>query len=187
VAALDLDGVLAAYPEHWIGWLEENSLRMPERDVSKFSLVTGVENIDRESYTQLKHAYRSSGKELDVPTLPGAAEFTRSLKHMGYQIVIVSARPVERYKRLYSDSIRWLRKHGVQYDAVLWDSNKEDRIIRDLPVVNFVLDDDPQNVERLVKAGINAYLFDRPYNRQAVGLPRVESYEQLLNMEKVTA
>ncbi len=175
VAALDLDGVLAAYPEHWLEYLERHAPLMRNTAIEEFSLVTGVPGIPREEYTKLKHRYRSTGEEVNVPPLPGAVEFTHALRAQGYQIVIVSARPVDRYKRLYSDSIRWLRKHDIAYDAVLWDSNKEDRIIKDLPIVDFVLDDDPTNVERLVKAGINAFLFDRPYNRQPQygELPRV--------------
>lgn len=188
VAALDLDGVLAAYPEHWLSFLARTVGTCDPPlgsvlDVRKFSLVTGVERIPREQYTKLKHTYRSEGFEAEVPALPGAVEFAQQLKALGYLIVIITARPAERYKRLYSDTIRWLMENKIPYDAVMFDTNKEDRIIKDLPVVDFVLDDDPTNVERLSKAGIRAFLFDRPYNQGASGA-RVMSYDDLLESIK---
>lgn len=184
IAALDLDGVLAAYPEHWLTFLGYNGSG-GNLGVENFSLVTGAPGIPREAYTRLKHLYRSEGFEAEVPAMPGAAEFTRHLKALGYYIVIISARPVERYKRLYSDSIRWLMQNGITYDAVLWDANKEDRIIRDLPGVDFVLDDDPANVERLTKAGINAFMLARPYNEEArQRLPWVRNFDEVINVMK---
>lgn len=181
VAALDLDGVLAAYPEHWLSFLARSGelVHAVELDTSRFSLVTGVPGVPREKYTKLKHTYRQEGFEAEVPALPGASAFVNRLKALGYLIVIITARPAERYKRLYSDTIRWLMENKIPYDAVMFDMNKEDRIIKDLPVVEFVLDDDPTNVERLSKAGIRAFLFDRPYNQGASGA-RVMSYDDLL-------
>ena len=93
---------------------------------------------------------------------------------------LVPARPVDRYKRLYSDTVRWLRERGVAYDAIVWEPTcKEDRIIAELPFVDFALEDDPANAERLHKAKIPTYLLDRPYNRGAADDLRRVTFEQL--------
>jgi hypothetical protein len=191
VVALDLDGVLAAYPEHWLDYIAESEgVPFGEFRAEHFSLLSGptLHALDRARYAKLKHDYRASGEEADVPPLPGAVAFTQRLRELGYHIVIISARPVDRYKRIYSDTIRWLKKHGFAYDAVIWDANKEDRIIRDLPVVAFVLEDDPVNALKLFKAGIRTFLLDRPYNRKGGPgfytdeVPRVEGFEELLEV-----
>lgn len=185
IAAIDLDGVLAAYPEHWLAFLAKQTGIQIGLDV--FSLHTGNGAIARHIYTRLKDEYRRSGQELQVPVLSGAVEFMRCLQQAQYQLVILSARPVDRYKRLYSDSIQWLRQRGIPFDFVVWDRDKEDRIIRELPMVRFAVEDDPSNAIRVATAGIKTYLLDRPYNSHELtahpNLTRVSTLRGILEQE----
>lgn len=176
IAAVDLDGVLAQYPEHWLEYLNKStSIDVALKD---FSLVYGTTSISRSLYSSLKDRYRRSGQELRVTPMPGAKEFLETLRNRGYTIVILSARPTSRYKRLYGDSIYWLRMHALAYNHIVWDQMKEERIIKELPIVEFVVEDDPQNAERLAAAEIKVFLLSRPYN---------ESWQVCRNVTRVAS
>jgi hypothetical protein len=182
VAAIDLDGVLASYPESWLTFLaNETGVSV---DVKDFSLSFGTMSIPRGRYAALKERYRREGGESRVGILSGAVEFLRNLRLLGYYIIILSSRPVKQYKRLYSDSIMWLQKYQLPFDVVVWERDKEDWIIQSFPIVDFVVEDDPLNAERIGASGIKTYLLDRPYNQGIDGrFRRVESLAEILEIE----
>ena len=153
MAALDLDGVLAQYPGPWLDFLKKET----GIDVADFDLSSGTAMIPRDVYSRLKDRWRREGLDRYIPPVAGAKTLVDALVARGYKVVIISARPADRYKRTYSDSIKWLKDHGFAYDAVIWSPDKEDKIIRDLPMVSFVVEDDPANVEKLRRAGIKVY------------------------------
>jgi len=42
------------------------------------------------------------------------------LKKKGYEIIILSARPVKEYPKLWGDTLEWLKKNKIVYDAVFF-------------------------------------------------------------------
>jgi len=173
VAAIDLDGVLARYPENWIAYLNENlGTQYTLQDV-EFTEVPFPE-IPRSKYFELKHKFRDEGFEsLYVEPFEDAATFTEALKELGYKIVILSARPYQKYKRIQSDTIMWMKKHGIKYDAFIWDEKKHLRILSEVPQVEFIVEDDPRVALEVAACGYTCFLRDRPYNRNTTQSPNI--------------
>ena len=181
VAAIDLDGVLVNYPEDWLAFIEARTgVEIP---LETFSLAYGSDKLPREIYAKLKDEYRNGGWERQTLARPGARAFMEALKAKDFKLVILSARPVDRYKRLYADSIAWLRDNEIPFDVVIWDQHKEDRVIKDLPFIEFVLEDDADNAMKLHRAQIQVYLLERPYNNHIVmlsGPPHLADFDSIL-------
>lgn len=178
VAAVDLDGVLAAYPENWLAYLSK--LLGTAYTLDDFSFIEApLPSIPRNVYMRLKHEYRESGHEtLYVDVVSGAASFTNALRLRGYKVIILSARPYKKYKRMLADTILWLRKHRIHYDAVLWDQHKHVRIIEQFPQLSFMVEDNPRIASQVASLGYRCYLLNRPYN-QGVSHPNISRVSKL--------
>jgi len=171
VCALDLDGVLAKYPENWINFLNQKrglTAPIPIR-LEDFQFISApLPEIPRRKYYEWKHEFREQGFEsLYVDPMEEASEFTKKVKDLGYNIIILSARPYKEYKRIMPDTIEWLRKHNILYDAVYWDSEKHVRILRDVPFLTFIVEDNPNIANEVASLGYSVYLLSRPYNKDS--------------------
>jgi len=168
IIVFDLDGVLCKYPEHWISYLNKNVKIVGgpiifEQVKSLGAIASGLE---RRRYDDFKRKYREEGQELTVPPMEGAEEVTKTLKGRGYKIIILTRRPVQTHKRLYADTISWLREHKIVFDGIFWsEGEKENELRRMFSKMPIVVEDDPEQASRLVKAGFFVLLLDRPYNR----------------------
>jgi len=173
VAAVDLDGVLAKYPENWIAYLNKHLGTSYKLEDMKFTNVPFPE-IPRSKYFELKHKFRDEGYEsLYVVPFEDAAEFTNALKDMGYKIIILSARPYYKYKRMQADTIMWMKKHGIRYDAFIWDEKKHLRIMKEFPFIQFIVEDNPSVALEVAACGYTCFLRDRPYNRDIPYSPNI--------------
>jgi uncharacterized HAD superfamily protein len=169
VCAVDLDGVLCRYPENWIHFLNQKLGLTAERPIllSDFTFTSApLPNIPRKKYYQWKHEFRELGFEsyFGVEPMEEASEFTKKLKDLGYKIIILSARPYKEYKRIMADTIEWLHKNNISYDAVYWDSEKHVRILKDVPFLKFMVEDNPQIAMEVSSLGYKCFLINRPYN-----------------------
>lgn len=160
IVALDIDGVLSDYPRCFYEFvMVRTSVDVEDYDeLDSYKAFGGA--FDPIELAALKDEYRQSGAKRDIPTMQGAVAFTQALRSMGYKIVLLSSRPVKKYSRMFSDTLHWLNKNRVPYDAIMWDENKECRLIDEFgdKVVMFV-DDEPVNVARVSASGIRARLF----------------------------
>ncbi len=77
---------------------------------------------------EIKAEFRSSGGFRHLPVIDGAREGMARLKELGYKLVIITARPYQRYKRLYADTMEWLKEHGIEYDLILFQRDKAEAI-----------------------------------------------------------
>jgi len=101
----------------------------------------------------LKHRYRDCGGKLLLDPLPDAAAMLRSIQFSGGQIAILTARPYETYKRVFADTLVWLQKHSMPYDAIWMSEDKREFLLRVLPTCVAVVDDDATQALRLAEAG----------------------------------
>jgi uncharacterized HAD superfamily protein len=99
--------------------------------------------------------------------MPEAAEFTKKLKELGYKIIILSSRPHKEYKRIMVDTIEWLHENDIKYDAVYWHPEKHIFILKDVPFINFMVEDDPHAANAVASLGYKLFLLSRPYNKDA--------------------
>lgn len=186
IVILDLDGVLALYPEHWVDFLKNH---IPDNfsfsmDYSSGDLQNLAPNIPRKIYNDVKHLYRESGEKMKIGAMLDAGTFTESLKDTGFKVVILTRRPVNKYKRIYADTIYWLRHRDIHFDGIYWsEGEKANEILMKFPNTEFIVEDDPEQAKDLVLHGIRTFLLDRPYNKDLSDsnlLTRVHSLKEIM-------
>lgn len=167
VVAVDIDGVLAKYPEHFIQFAEKKTGKdLSSIELTEYNLY-GIlaEIVSVETMKQIKHEFRDTGQLRDMGVYPEASAFTKKLKKLGYTIVLLSARPYKEYPRIFSDTIAWLKKNDIKYDAIIWDENKEERIVNEFPKMKFMIEDHFANAKKVAGYGYKVYMIDKPYNK----------------------
>lgn len=191
IVVCDIDGVLGDYPKTFLEFVREEELArtgvlldFSSVDVSTLDLYKYLEGVVPSNILKkYKHEYRESGRIRRESVVEGAVDFLKELKRREYYVVLLTSRPFDTYKSLYLDTYTWLVSHGFEFDALLHDSKKRDKVSRLLETsdVKFVVDDDPklisnlEGLDRLKKL----YLVDRSYNRRYVCTGKVERVRSL--------
>ena len=168
IVALDIDGTLGDYHGHFTRFAEQwtgRQLPDPKANTNGKPFYKHL-GISRATYRQCKLAYRQGGMKRSMPCYPGASELTKSIRSMGVQVWICTTRPYLRLDNIDPDTRHWLRRNGIQYDAVLFGEHK----YRDLKNtatsdVLFVVDDLPEMIMQARSQGFDTVLMDAPYNR----------------------
>jgi len=168
IIVFDLDGVLCKYPEHWINFLQKHVHF--EKPIISLEQVTNLKGIaptlPRKKYDELKRKFREEGEELKVPPMEGAAEITKMLREEGFKIIILTRRPVQEHKRLYADTIFWLKENSIVFDGIFWsEGEKENELRRMFSKMPIVVEDDPDQASKLCDNNFFVLFLDRPYNR----------------------
>jgi hypothetical protein len=153
IVIIDIDGVIASWPETFINFVNIHT----DNYFNNYS--TMKKTVDRKLLIELKEKYRLSGWKSDMKMLFQANEFIDYLKDEGYTVVIITARPYKIYNRIYSDTINFLDKNKIKYDAIIWEQEKEKYIIEHFNKnqIAFCVDDDIRNVNQLSSNGFDTY------------------------------
>lgn len=179
---VDIDGVLADYVKGFLEFVcRETGVEIPEPHEKDFYSHIG-RFVGYERAYELKHQFRERGQKLLLDVLPGSVEFMNRMRQEGAYLLLMSARPYKKYKRIMADTLQWLKAHSIPYDSILWDENKEDRIIKEYPFARFVVEDSYDNALRIASKGIPVYLRDTTYNQgptEGYPIKRFQSYEEI--------
>ena len=142
VVAVDIDGTLGDYHGHFTKFAEGYFGRPLNR-----SYDGGVEfhealGIPLHEYRDAKLAYRQGGLKRTMPVYSGAGILVRQLRQVA-EVFITTTRPYLRLDQTDPDTRFWLAKHGIEYDGLLYDEDKYERLtsIVDPTRVVAVLDD----------------------------------------------
>jgi len=159
VCALDIDGILYPWPETFVEFCKANYEKL------KTATFEDIENLNIKS--RLKDEYRTSGIKAKAGVIDGASEFTNLLKEKGYTIVLITSRPYQKYQRIYADTLEWLNRHNIKFDAIIWEEHKEDYLAKNLSNVEFVVEDDPDNIQKLVNYDFQVFGKKTQYNENS--------------------
>lgn len=159
VCAVDLDGVLVDYPRCWVDFVNKK-LGKDYKDLFEARAKT-----NKLTYLKLKNLYRESGYKRKLNAVKGASKFTQTLRRKGYKIIILTARPYKRYARLFADTKYWLDRKNIKYDAILFDANKHLTIIKQVPHLRFMVEDNRKLANDVANWGYKAFLLDNYYNQ----------------------
>ena len=167
IAIVDIDGCLNNYPYHFLDFANDITR-------NSYLSVSDFKESDISSYNKAKLKYRVSGEERNNVLNNDTHAFLHDLKIKGYTIVLLSARPYEKIKRLYSDTVHWLNSNDLPYDYLVFNKNKDQYIIDNLKGCNvvFCVDDDINNAQNL-SYHFQTYLITNP------GLYSFKSYENI--------
>lgn len=100
------------------------------------------------------------------------------LRKARHEIHLITARDFGPNTR--SNTYAWLDLWRVPYDTLTFSHSKT------VMPIDCMIDDKPGNVEELANAGIDAYLQDRPYNRDFEWPARVASLEEFVDQVNQT-
>lgn len=193
VVGLDIDGTLGVYHDHFLafaeGWLGRTLPRGYDGSVSLAKWC----GISKARYRQCKMAYRRGGLKRSMPVYPGAAELACSIRAAGGVVIICTTRPFLMLENVDPDTQEFLRRNGVQYDAIIHGEHKYRDLKRQYGErVIMVLEDLPE-LERIASFhDCHPVMINRPHNSgatpdhlvldlpmaQTVALHRIANYER---------
>jgi hypothetical protein len=160
IVGIDIDGVLGEY-HSWFLKFVEGAFGLQYDTIEALKAKVGTKN-----YEYIKSEYRQSGIKAHMPAREGASELTYKLKEMGYQIVILTARPYKKYTRIYSDTLEFLKANDIQFDAIIWDEVKHLKIIKEFPNLEFMIEDTPEIAIEVAKEGYKVFMPSGPNNQK---------------------
>jgi len=168
VIGVDIDGVLADYPRSFVQFInEELGTYYMLEDVTSYNIYESL-GIPLEKGLELKDKYRQTGQKRFIPLCEGAKEFLDWAREQDYAVVLLTARPYQQYKRIFADTMEWLKSNELHYDMVLFSENKEETLINQFQgQVEFFVEDMPKNANQVARLGVPCYLITRPYNKDS--------------------
>jgi len=168
VIALDIDGTSGDYHTHFT-WFMELWTGKPMPSPSQYT--GGVPfhkhlGVSRSTYREGKLAYRQGGWKRFMPAYEGIGAFTKGVRRNGVQVWICTTRPYLRLDNIDPDTRHWLRRNGLQYDAILYGQHKYRDLVKAVGAerVVMVYDDLPEMVTQAMGLGLPACLRLQPYN-----------------------
>jgi len=163
ICCIDIDGVLlSVYPQCWIDFVN-SKLKTKFNDLFKMK-----NTVPYDIYRKLKNEYRTCGIKETFKADEDAEELTKSLKKLGYTILIMSARPVKQYPSLYIQTTNWLNKNKISYDCVYYgEKDKHAKILMEISHLKFMIEDNSMIASQISKWGYKVFLLNNKYNKKA--------------------
>lgn len=121
-------------------------------------------------------SFAASGGYGKLPPMRDGPETVRYLSEAGFQIVVVTARsaPTRSHRAVVErDTVNWLHRFGVPYSGLCFVRQKF-RVRTDVSI-----DDSPEHIQMLGKAGAHTIVFDHAWNRDVSGDLRVKSWGEV--------
>lgn len=161
VVIIDIDGVLADYRLGLLYWLRQSYPRLAQK--ANEHLKRGDTWINAESlgisyreFLEALEMFRMSGGKQAIPLFDGAQDLLDYCHKKGYEIVLLTSRPIDIISNIYRDTIEWLRNNGLKYHILLWSKNKSEMVfkMRLTDKVVFAIDDEYNHVLDYINLGI---------------------------------
>lgn len=163
VLVTDLDGTVADFRrgfQEWWGQTDTvSTLHLDLDNAMPFATYEGI-----------KDEFEAGGGYARLPAYPDAVELLRAEQRAGAEIMVTTARPADRFRRVWQDTADWLRERGIRPYTMLF--GRDERIVELLRLAQgknqlLLLEDDATLALRAAHSGIPVYLRDQPYNQNA--------------------
>jgi len=169
IITIDIDGVIANFSESFTSFIENKTGKPLVTDRKYFHYYMNVEGLTATEEERLMDEFIRDGGFCRPKIYPGAKDSIDVLKSVGFHIVFLTARPYNKYRRIFRDTTWWMEKHKVNYDAILWDKDKADAIKALHPAfVLFHVEDRDKHAVEVANSGVDVLLFDKPYNQTVI-------------------
>jgi hypothetical protein len=157
VVAIDLDGTLGDYHSHFLRFAVDY-LGPPSTGLDTFA-YDGAETfkgwflktfvVDERTWRDIKLAYRQGAQKRSMPVYEDAQWLVNNLRWDGTEVWLTTTRPYLRLDGVDPDTRAWLDRHGIEYDGLLYDKDKYERLAElvDPSRVVAVLDDLPEQFD----------------------------------------
>ncbi len=167
ILCIDIDGVIADYPRSFINFIESKINKKVIINFTEYKLYDIIQKatgLSKKKIEKLKHEYRITGYKRSISLIKDAKKYINLLAKE-YTIVLLSARPYEKYPRIFSDTIFWLKKNRIKYNAILWDVKKEERMLKELPHTLYMIEDCGENAIKIAINKKKVILLNKDYNQ----------------------
>ena len=127
-------------------------------------------------FEDMKSEFYRGGGFRTMSAIPGAVEGLKEIREMGYKIVLVTARPYRQHKRVYGDTLHWLKQHGVPYDLLLFKKDKAEAVteyVFPATPVAFV-EDRMKHALEVTQVGVPVLLLTYEYNQSLPDHPLID-------------
>lgn len=177
---LDLDGVIYNFADEFHDHIAKIKRLNPTdlKSATQWSFWRDWEMTDEDYYFELGKAAINGRVFRDGEIYPHALESILKLKEMGFEIVIITARFLsnnpDHMAIIRRNTENWLINNNVPFDELIIDNDKSRHSL------NILIDDSIDNIESVIMKGNDAYIFDQPWNREALHYPRVIGWADLL-------
>lgn len=170
VFGIDIDGTIGKYHEHFrqfaAGYFGQEMPSVPYEGPESFYRYLGV---SRGRYRRAKLAYRQGGLKRSMPVYDGMADVVAGLRRRGALVAICTTRPYLSLENIDEDTREWLRRNGIQRDAIVWGEHKYRDLVRlyGKDRVVAVVDDLPELLGQASGLGLDTVMMLRPHNANA--------------------
>ena len=166
VAIIDIDDVLANFREGFSQWLSKKFRVNANVNSKEYYFITALAQIDLNPETVFKMFLDDEGfASLAVDT--DNLQLLWQLKHKGYWIHLLTARPEEELQCLY-DTYFWICQQNIPCDAISFSPEKFRWCAKskyyDAGAIKFAIDDAPKHAEDYAKHGIKCFVPKKSYN-----------------------
>lgn len=178
VAIVDIDDVLANFRKGFSDWLKDKFQVDADVDSKEYYFISALSKINLNSETVFKMFLDDEGfANLSIDT--HNLELLWQLKHQGYWIHLLTARPEEELQCLY-DTYFWIVQQNIPCDAISFSPEKFRWCAKskyyDEGAIKFAIDDAPKHAEDYAKHGIKCLVPKKPYNEH-LDNPNIFHYE----------
>lgn len=114
----------------------------------------------------------------------GVIETLETLKEKDYKIIIITARDDKRFGNAYLKTFNWLIENKIPFDELVTSCKEKDKVCLDLKI-DYFLDDDIINIDKVQKAGIKCFMIYNGYDFLRDDLDIIYNFKDLLKVLKV--
>lgn len=180
----DIDGTLGDWRKSFDKWLTKKGIHSVVKDPLKTLRLDEDLLMRYPDYYALKEEFEGSGGYQEIDVYPDAVEVLTDLNRIYRAFVIaVTARPANRYKRIWIDTWKWLSNNGFPVGKLLIGSDPRvllaDSLQKNQQVI--MLEDDPGLILRGANSGIKVIARSHSYNIgiEHPNVRRVNSYRDI--------
>ena len=188
VAIIDIDDVLANFRVGFSDWLYKKFKVRANVNSKEYYFITALSKINLNSEAVFKMFLDDEGfANLTINT--DTLELLHQLKHKGYWIHLLTARPEEELQCLY-DTYFWIWQQNIPCDAISFSPEKFRWCAKskyyDANAIKFAIDDAPKHANDYAKHGIKCLVPLKPYNEHLnhENIFHFDSYYSAINIIK---
>lgn len=180
VIVFDIDGVINDYPICFLNWVKRNY------NISYKNILDLKDKVDIKTYNEIKEKYRTSGIKRNLPVREETIYVMKELKKRGETIILYTVRPVSKYKRIFPDTLYWLKKNNIPFDAIFCSDYHKEDIYKFGFKIKFIVEDDKQNTALFNHEGYKVFLLNNEYNKNYEHelTTRIYNPEEILRYDK---
>jgi hypothetical protein len=138
VVAVDIDGTLGRYHEHFVWFAEQYMGQKLPHDFAGDGEFSDHLGLDKDLYRDIKLAYRQGGMKRSMPMFSGAHRFMLDLHLRDIEVWIATTRPWMRLDNIDPDTQEWLTRHHVPYDYMIYGHDKYDQLVKRVGVSRII-------------------------------------------------